>query len=75
MARREPRIQSIKRGKYLIWEKISPIYDFSNEEKEREREREKKVSFGNSRDFVRWNLSSQKLKFITSTRAMRRHQK
>ena len=48
MARRETRIQSIKRGKYLIWEKISPISDFSNVERERER----KVSFGYSQDFV-----------------------
>ena len=39
MARREPRIQSIKMGKYLIWEKRAPIYDFSNVERERERER------------------------------------
>ena len=41
MARRETRIQSIKRGKYLIWEKRSPISDFSNVERQRERERER----------------------------------
>ena len=38
MAQREPRIQSIKRGKYLIWGKRSPISDFSNVDRERERE-------------------------------------
>ena len=38
MARHEPHIQSIKRGKYLIWEKISHFPDFSNV-RERERER------------------------------------
>ena len=37
MARRETRIQSIKTGKYLIWEKRSPISDFSNVERERGR--------------------------------------
>ena len=66
MARRETRIQSIKRGKYLIWEKRSPISDFSNIERERER----KVSFGDSRDFVGRNSSGQELKFITSTKAI-----
>ena len=70
MARRDTRIQSIKRGQYLIWEKRSPISDFSNVEREREREREWKVSFGNSRDFVGRNSSGQELKFITSTKAI-----
>ena len=64
MARRETRIQSIKRGKYLIWEKRSPISDFSNVERER------KVSFVDSRDFVDRNSSGQELKFITLTKAI-----
>ena len=75
MARREPLIQSIKMGKYLIWEERSPISDFSKVERERERERERKVSFDDSRDFVGRNSSGQELKFITSTRATCRHQK
>ena len=66
MARRDTRIQSIKRGQYLIWEKRSPISDFSNVE----REREWKVSFGDSQDFVDRNSSGQELKFITSTKAI-----
>ena len=75
MARREPCIQSIKRGKYLIWEKRSPIYDFLSIERERERERERKVSFSDLQDFVVRNSSGQELKFITSMRATSKHQK
>ena len=55
VAQREPCIQSIKRGKFLIWGKRSPISDFSNVEIEREKER--KVSFGDSRDLICQNLS------------------
>ena len=75
MARHEPHIQSIKRSKYLIWEKISPISDFSNVEREGERERERKVSFDDSRAFVGRNSSGQELKFIASTRATHGYRK
>ena len=45
VARREPRIQSVKMVKCLIWEERSPISDFSNVEREREREREREEGF------------------------------
>ena len=50
VTRREPRIQSIKRGKYLDWEKNLPFPDFFSAERKGERER--KVSINDSLDFV-----------------------
>ena len=63
-----------KKRKYLIWEKDLPFLDFFFSV-ERERERERKISFDDSQDFVNRNSSGKELKFITSTRATRRHKK
>ena len=82
MARREPRIQSIKRenisfGRNEIFshlgENISHFPFFFSVE--REREKEMKVYFGDSWDFVTGNSLGQELKFITLTRATRRYRK
>ena len=78
VARREPRIQSIKRENISIMRVISHFLFFFwsvEREKERERERERKVSFGDSQDFVDRNSSGQELKFIASTRATRGYRK
>ena len=60
MVRRETRIQSKKKRENLIWEKRSPISDFSNVERER----------GRFPSVIHGVSSGQELKFITSTKAI-----
>ena len=73
MARREPRIGSIK-GTKIFCTKDLP-FGVGENVREKEREREAKVFFGDSRGLVARKSLSLELKFFVSTRAMHRHQK
>ena len=74
MVRREPRVQSIKRGKILFGRDISQNQIFEMVEREREREDGIHVSFDDFFGFVGRKSLSPELKFFVSTRATRRHQ-
>ena len=74
MARREPHVKSIKRDKRYFGRKYLQFANFF-ETLEREKKKKVKVFFGDARGFVGLKSSGQELKFITSKRATRRHQK
>ena len=69
MARREPRVGSIKRDKRYFAQNISHFV------LEQTLERKAKVFFDDSQGFVGWNSSGQELKFIASTRSMSGYRK
>ena len=70
VAQREPRIQSIKRENISIEREISHFLTFFFSA-----QTERKVSFGDSWDFIGRNSSGQELKFIASTRATHGYRK